>query len=156
GRGETARAVELCRSGATLLRELQSGAKPGLIEPCLTAFAVEAGRRPTERQMLLGQMFEVAELAQDSVTSRQIGEAAARLAARARDPKVAQAIRRRQDADDKLAQLYRQRDALAPDAPSGTSILGVTASPEELDRQIASAHAELTDADAALQTAAPN
>ena len=84
-----------------------------MLQPCLSLFAAEADRRPSERQHLLQQMFETAELVQDGITSREIDEAAARLAANARDPKVAQAIRRRQDAADNLAELYRERDALA-------------------------------------------
>ena len=118
--GNIGRAVELCRAGAALLRDLRSGIDPALLEPCLAAFAAEADRRPGDRQALLAQMFETAELAQDSVTSREIDEAAARLAANARDPRVAEAIRRRQDADDRLAELYRQRDALAANAPPGS------------------------------------
>jgi CHAT domain-containing protein len=154
--GNTARAVELCRVGAALLGQLRSGTDPLLLEPCLAAFAAEADRRPGERQALFAEMFETAELAQDSVTSREIDEAAARLAASARDPKVGEAIRRRQDAEDKLAQLYRQRDALAGAAQTGTLAPGSTGNPAELDRQITDANAELSDADAVLQSASPN
>ena len=67
-----------------------------------------------------------------------------------------EAIRRRQDAGDKLAELYRQRDALAGNAPPGSVPLGAPTSPADLDKQITDAQAELADADAALQTAAPN
>jgi CHAT domain-containing protein len=154
--GDTARAVALCRTGAALLRELRSGTDPALLEPCLAAYAAEAGRGAADRQALLAEMFETAELAQDSVTSREIDEAAARLAANTRDPKVAAAIRRRQDAGDKLADLYRQRDALAGNAPPGSVLPGPATSPADLDKQIADAQAELADADAALQAAAPN
>jgi CHAT domain-containing protein len=155
-RGDTARAIELCRTGAALLRELRSGTDPALLEPCLSSYAAEAARRPTERQALRAQMFETAELAQDTLTSREIDEAAARLAANARDPKVAEAIRRRQDAGDRLADLYRQRDALMGNAPPGSVPLGTTTNPAALDKQIADAQTELADADAALQAAAPN
>jgi CHAT domain-containing protein len=153
---DSARAVELCRFGVTLLRDLRSGTDPTLLEPCLSAFAAEAERRPGERQALFAEMFETAELAQDSVTSREIDEAAARLAANARDPKVGEAIRRRQDAEDKLAQLYRQRDAFVGGAPQTRFAPGATDNPAELDRQITDANGELADADAALQTASPN
>ncbi len=67
-----------------------------------------------------------------------------------------EAIRRRQDAGDRLADLYRQRDALAANAPPGSVSLGAPTSPAELDKQITDAQAELADADAALQTASPN
>jgi CHAT domain-containing protein len=154
--GDTARAVELCRIGSALLRELRSGTDPALLEPCLAALFTESGRRPAERQALLAEMFEGAELAQDTVTSREIDEAAARLALSARDPKVAEAIRRRQDAADKLAELYRQRDLLAGNAPPGVLTPGSTGGLAAVDQQITDAQATLADADAAMQTAAPN
>src|SRR5262249_46904188 len=134
----------------------RSGANPGLLEPCLTAYATEADKRAGERQALLARMFETAQLEQDSLTSREIDEAATRLAARAHDPRVAEALRRRQDADDKLADLYRQRDALAANAPPGSVRPGAAISALDLDSQIVQAQAELADADGALQTASPN
>ena len=72
-------AVALCRRGTELLRELRSGTDPTLLEPCLSTYAAEAGRSAADRQHLLAAMFETAELAQDSTTSREIDEAAARL-----------------------------------------------------------------------------
>jgi CHAT domain-containing protein len=115
-----------------------------------------ASRRTGDQQALLAEMFETSELAQDSITSREIGEAAARLAANARDPRVAEAIRRRQDAEDKLADLYRQRDALEGNAPPGALPRGPTPNLSDVDKQITVAQSDLADADAALQTAAPN
>jgi len=153
--GNTADAMDLCRSATTLLRELRSGTDSALLEPCLSLFAAEADKRPGERQHLLAEMFETAELVQDGITSREIDEAAVRLAANARDPRVAQAIRRRQDDADNLADLYRQRDALAHPVP-GTVPSNVASNPAALDKSIAAAQAELADADAALQAAAPN
>ena len=155
--GDTDRAIALCRSASTLLRELRSGTDSALLQPCLASYAQAANKDPAARQGLLRDMFETAELAQGSITSREIGEAAARLAANARDPKVAAAIRRRQDAADKLTGLNRQRDDLArrtsPDAaPPAASVIP----PADLDKAIASAQADLADADAALQAAAPN
>lgn len=154
--GNTAQALELCRIGTALLRELRSGTDPALLQPCLASFAAEAEKNSGDRQHLLGEMFETAELAQDSVTSREIDEAAARLAANSRDPKVAQAIRRRQDSADNLAELYRQRDALAGRPLPGALPPNVASNPEALDKDIATAQAEMADADSALQAAAPN
>jgi CHAT domain-containing protein len=154
--GNTARAIELCRTGAGLLRDLRSGTDPSLLEPCLVAYAQEADRRSGDRQTLLAAMFETAELAQDSLTSREIDEAAARLAASARDPNVAEAIRRRQDAGDKLVELYRERDALTGNAPGAVPVIGGPHSIADVDKQIAAAQADMADADASLQTAAPN
>jgi CHAT domain-containing protein len=151
-RGDTAEAIVHCRAGTAVLRTLRSGSNPTLLEPCLESFAAEANRHAGERQSLLAEMFETAELAQDTVTSRQIDEAAARLGAGARDPKVAAAIRRRQDASDALAQLYRQRDALV----GGTVAIGQTGNSADLDKAVSAAQADLADADAAMQAAAPN
>ncbi len=155
--GQTARALDLCHAATDLLRQLRSGTDPALLAPCLAAYAAEAARRPADAQRLLGAMFETAELAQDSLTTREIAEAAARLAANARDPKVAEAIRRRQDAGQTLAELYRERDDLARGAVPGTvAPPAVPVSPAELDNRIAAAQADLADADAALHAAAPN
>jgi CHAT domain-containing protein len=156
GQGNAVAAIEFCRFGTALLREARSGVDPALLEPCLASFAAEAEKHSGERQHLLTAMFETAELAQDTVTSREIDEAAARLAANERNPKVAQAIRRRQDAAENLAELYRQRDALAGRPLPGSVPSGHSSDPGALDKDIAAAQAELADADAALQVAAPN
>lgn len=155
-RGDTANAIALCRSATSLLRQLHSGTQPTLLEACLSSYAAEASHQPSDQQSLLGEMFETAQLAQDSITSREIDEAAARLAASARDPKMAEAIRRRQDAADNLADLYRQRDALTAGALPGSVPPDVANNPAALDKDIAKAQGELADADAALQSAAPN
>ncbi|MGH7042774.1 MAG: CHAT domain-containing protein, partial [Acetobacteraceae bacterium] len=155
--GQTERAVRLCRSGTKLLTELQTGTRPALLAPCLTALAAAAAATPSRSQALLAEMFETAELGQDSITSRQIAEAAARLAAHARNPSVAAAIRRRQDTALHLATLYRQRDALARGPASGIDPSGsLPQSPAALDAAIAKTQANLADASAALQAAAPN
>jgi CHAT domain-containing protein len=150
-------AIELCDQATTLLRQLRAGIDSTLLEPCLTAEAASAERDPSRGQPLLARMFEAAQLAQGSITSRQIGEAAARLAAGTHDPKVAEAIRRRQDAAQKLAGLYRRRDALAHPPPPGTVQQSAgELSPADLDKSIAAAQSDLADADGALQAAAPN
>jgi CHAT domain-containing protein len=153
--GDTARAVGLCETGSAMLRSLRAGTGAALVQPCLVALAAEAERRPADRQSLRGEMFEIAQLSQGSLTSRQIEEAAARLAGNARNPKVGDAIRRRQDAADTLAELYRTRDLLArgpvPGAPPAAG-----ADAADLDHRIATAQADLADADGALQAAAPN
>jgi CHAT domain-containing protein/tetratricopeptide (TPR) repeat protein len=155
--GQTGRALEMCALGTKLLRDLPAGTEPALLSPCLAAYAAEARHRPADSQSLLAAMFETAELLQDSTTSRQITAAAARLAAGARDPRVAEAIRRRQDAAETLAELYRARDALAqPPPPGSPPIPPADRDPAGLDRRIATAQGELTDADSALQEAAPN
>ena len=143
--GDTADAVALCQRGTELLRELRSGTDPTLLEPCLSTYATEAARNAADRQHLLAAMFETAELAQDSTTSREIDEAAARLAANTKNPKIAEAIRRRQDAADHLAELYRQRDALAAGALPGSVPPDTPRNPAALDKPITDAQTELAD-----------
>ncbi len=155
--GDPARAARLCRSGTKLLRLLQAGARPELLAPCLDAFAALAARDPAQGPALRAAMFETAEYGQDSVTSRQIAEAAARLAVHARDPRVAAAIRRRQDASARLDTLYRQRDALSRGPASGIAASAkLPRTVATVDAAIAAAQAELAEADAAVQEAAPN
>ncbi len=157
--GAGARALDHCRAATALLRRLGAGVDPRLLLPCLAAFAAEADHAGAgaSSATLRGEMFETAQLAQDSITSRQIDEAAVRLAAGARDPKVGQAIRRRQDASEALAALYGARDAATARA-GGTGVPGSVppGDPGVLDKRIVAAEAELADADAALQEAAPN
>ncbi len=98
-------------------------------------------------------MFTAAQLAQGGITSQQIAQATARLSENARDPKVAEAIRHRQDASVKLSDLYRQRDELAEAKKQGAA---AGAAAGDLDKAISDAQAALADADAALQAASPN
>ena len=148
-------ALAQCRSGTALLRSLKAGTSADLLDPCFNLYAKQASRPGVDAQPLLAEMFEAAQLNQGGITSQQIAQATARLGENTRDPKVGAAIRRRQDAGSALSRLYRQREAQAQnrqgDLPEGPLV-----PPAELDGQIAAAQAELSDADAALQAAAPN
>ena len=151
--GDTQAALAFCRAGERTLRILRVGVRPDLIQPCLAAYAAAAQRRSAERQALMREMFETAQLAQSSQSSRQLQKVAARLAAK---PEVGKAIRDREDAAETLAELYRNRDlsvqgripgvAPAPDLPDDLA---------KLDRLIPAAQRELEDADRTLHGAAP-
>jgi CHAT domain-containing protein len=149
--GQTAAADETCLRAVKLLRQLRIGTEPALLAPCLAAFATAASARPAESQRWLTEMFEAAQLAQGGVTSQQIAQATARLSENARDPKVAAAIRAREDIRARLADLYRERDQLEPGAGANAQ----AASPE-LDARIAKAQEEAAEAESALQAASPN
>ena len=142
--GRTADALTLCRRAVGILTELKAGTTDALLAPCLQVF-YDAGTR--------AEMFEASQLAQGGITSQQIALASARLMAGSNDPKVGEAIRRQQDAGLVLADLERQRDALAIPGPRDSS--GPVKTADELARQIPEARATLADADAALQAAAP-
>ncbi len=152
--GDGAAALSACRSGIGLLRQLRLGTSARLIEPCLDVEYKAALADPASAQADYTAMFEMAELAQGSVTSQEIAQASARLSANAKDPKVASAIRARQDAAAHLAALYRKRDELQQGGP------GVKpTTPAELaafDQKIAAANTNLQQADLAVQAAAPN
>lgn len=154
--GDGAAALPICRDAVHSLVTLKAGTTPSLIAPCLDIYAAEAERQKDQRQALLAEMFTAAQLAQGGITSQQIAQATARLSENSRDPKVAAAIRRRQDASATLADLYRNRDELAEAQHEGAVIPQSGTTGAELDKQIADAQAALADADAALQAAAPN
>ena len=153
GRGTAA--LPICQNAVQSLTTLKAGTTPALMAACLDVYAAAADHQASQRQTLLAEMFTAAQLAQGGITSEQISQATARLSENSRDPKVAEAIRRRQDASANLSELYRRRDELAE-----AQRQGATAAPNsigaELDKQIGDAQAALADADAALQAASPN
>ncbi|WP_421995251.1 CHAT domain-containing protein [Roseococcus sp.] len=132
-------AVGPCREAAAVLRNLREGTSPLRIAPCVDAF-IALGTPEG-----LAEAFEAAQLGQGGVTTTQIATAAARLAAGARNPAVAEALRRRDEADRLLATSYRERDAAAAE---GRDVAALTA-------RINEAEAAAAEADAAAQSAAP-
>ena len=144
--GSDTKAVALCRRAAALLRELKVGTSGTLVSPCLSAYAAESQRPSADRQALLAEMFEAAQLVQGGITVQQIAQASARLIEGAKDPRIGAAIRRQQDASLALAELQRRLDTPAGRAPDADATA----------KQVADAQATLADADAALQAAAPN
>jgi CHAT domain-containing protein len=154
--GREAEALPLCRSAVTALIALKAGTTPTLMEPCLAAYgaAADATKEAKAKQVLLAEMFAAAELAQGGITSQQIAQATARLQENARDPRVAEAIRKREDASAKLQSLYRARDELTAAAQAGST--AAPAGAATMDAEIKEAQSDLADADAALQAASPN
>ena len=158
--GQLSAALPICRDAVRSLASLKAGTTPVLMAPCLDAYAAAAsvGRNPGDagsaaNQALLAEMFTAAQLAQGGITSQQIAQATARLSENSRDPKVADAIRHRQDAATNLSELYRRRDEAAEAQRAGTAARIDTG---DLDKQIADAQAAFADADTALQAASPN
>jgi CHAT domain-containing protein len=155
--GDARGTIERCQAAVRVLRDLKLGIDEKLLEPCLSAFAARAEQSSNERQKLLAEMFEVAELGEGSLTSQLIAQAAERLAQNSRDPRVAQAIRRRQDAEALVSTLYSARDTLAESRrPGGRPYDGPPTDAAALDGRIAAALFELKDSDAAVQEVAPN
>ena len=153
--GHADQVLALCRSAVTSLAALKSSTSAAEIAPCLDAYAAAASADAAQRQVLLAEMFTAAQLGQGGITSQQIAQATARLQENARDPKVAEAIRRREDASSKLQALYTLRDAhitAAQGAGAGGAAAIDTAA---IDSQIKKTQTELADADTALQAASP-
>ncbi|MEE3500614.1 CHAT domain-containing tetratricopeptide repeat protein [Acidiphilium acidophilum] len=140
----------LARAGVALLDRLRLGTSARLIAPCLGALDTLATSKPAGAQAIYAEMFGMAELAQGSTTSQEIAESAARLAADAKNPKVAAAIRAHQDAVVQLARLYRARDDLTHGKTATAKAIGA------VDTEIANASRTLADADEAVEAAAPN
>jgi CHAT domain-containing protein len=152
--GNMAAALPICRSAVASLAALKAGTRPDLMAPCLDAYAAEAASHQDQRDTLYAEMFTAAQLAQGGITSQQIAQATARLQENARDPRVSDAIRRRQEASSRLQDLYRQRDDLAVAQHRGAIVPGTD--PGQLDKRIKDAQAALADSDQALQAASPN
>jgi CHAT domain-containing protein len=151
GRPDTA--LPICRNAVQSLAALKAGTTSLLMAGCLDVYAAAAEQHQGQPQELLTEMFTAAQLGQGGITSQQIAQATARLSENARDPKVAEAIRHRQDASVKLSDLYRKRDELAEAKKQGMPSANAAA---DLDQAISDAQATLSDADAALQAASPN
>ena len=154
--GRDAAALPICQSAVRSLTTLKAGTTPALMAACLDVYAAAADRQKDRRQALLAEMFTAAQLAQGGITSQQIAQATARLSENSRDPKVAEAIRRRAG---------RVRQAGRPLSPARRTCRGAAAGRDrprrtrtgaDLDKQINDAQAALADADAALQAASPN
>jgi CHAT domain-containing protein len=146
--GRNGAAAGLCREAAHTLETLKGGASATLIVPCLHALSEDAGGSATLPQPVQLEMFAMAQLAQGSVTSRQIAVATARLAEGARDPRVAEAIRHRDTVTDQLDALDRKRAEVAAAKGSQSEL-------SDLDDQIRKTREELSEAGEALQAAAP-
>jgi CHAT domain-containing protein len=156
--GHAADALPVCHNAVLALADLKAGTTPELMAPCLDVYARAAAAAQKDRaEALLEEMFTAAQLAQGSITSEQIAQAAATLAESARDPKVGEAIRRQRDLKGKLDTLYSERDDLTQaqrqGVPTNPEIVAHAAA---LDKEIQQTQAQLQDADSALQAAAPN
>ncbi|WP_431280523.1 CHAT domain-containing protein [Humitalea sp. 24SJ18S-53] len=144
--GQSAAALDAFRAGAAILRARQISLPGPMIMTYLDALAAVAvrGGASVDTAALQAEMFGAAQLAQRSGTVRFVQQATARLGAASGDPRVADAVRRMQDADRDLRTLFNERDS------------GVTGSAAaELDRRISAAQTTRSDAEAEVAAAAP-
>jgi len=138
--GRRGDALSAFRTGAAILRARQIALPTSLVLPYLDALDAEANASPGNAAALRREMFGAAQLAQRSDTVRFVQQASARIGAAGGDPKAAEAVRRLQDADQALRELFNERDA----SPSPT-----------VDTRIATAQRARAEAEAEVAAAAP-
>jgi CHAT domain-containing protein len=142
--GQVARATETCRSAGRVLRGAAAGVDAESLQPCLALLArpAIAGDQGVAREMFL-----LSEQAQGNTTSQQIALVSARLAESAKNPRVGELIRNRDDTNLQLAELYAKRE----DASAGG---GKDA--DAIAKQIVDAEHRRDGLEQALQSASPN
>lgn len=138
--GNRAAALSAFRAGYSILRARQLSLPVHLVLPYLDALDAEARADAVRADALRLEMFAAAQLAQRSAAVRSVQQASARIAVSSGDPRISDAVKRLQDAEQTLRDLFAQRDA-----GEGTG----------LDRQIAEAQAARADAEGAVAAAAP-
>jgi CHAT domain-containing protein len=139
--GQTQAALAAFRAGAKVLRAREIALPTPLLLPYLDALWTAGGSDGTAD--VTAEMFLAAQFAQHGQAAQIISQAAARLGAAGGNPLVAAAVRRLQDADRDLSNLYAARDAADTlDAPA-------------YDAPIAAAQAARAEAESAVAAAAP-
>ncbi len=150
--GQREQALATCRTATAVLRDAHAGTSPALLQPCLALYYADASGKGDRGQTTLADMFALSQLAQDTLTSRQISQASARLMENARDPKVAALIRKRDDESAKLSDLYEARDDLIASQRASA----VTQAEVDLGNKIAGLLADQARTESELQAASPN
>lgn len=139
--GQRDAALASFRAGAAILKARGLSLEPAFVVGYLDALAsLPAEAAPRE-------MFDAAQLAQRGAALRLAAESAARLAEGAGDPRVAEALRRMQDLDREVRDLFAERDTLGADAPVEQR--------SALDSAIAARIAARNEAESAAAVAAP-
>jgi len=138
--GRRAQALDAFRTGAAILRARQIALPVGLVMPYLDALDAEANASAAQAERLRAEMFAAMQLAQRSNTVRFVQQASARIGTASGDPLVAEAVRRLQDAEQALRDLFAERDA------GGVG---------DVDARIAAAQATRADAENEVAAAAP-
>ncbi|MFT8245667.1 CHAT domain-containing protein [Roseomonas sp. BN140053] len=144
-------ALAAFRNGAAVLRARGIALPVATVLPYLDALAAQARARPADAPALFREMFGVVQLAQRSATVRFVQQASARLGAAGGNEAVAAAVRRLQDADQTLRDLYAQRDTSSGSGGPNARVTGTT----ELDNRIQEAQRLRAEAESEVAAAAP-
>ena len=150
GGSERERALALFRRGADLARARHVGLPDYLVGDYLNDLDAAASDAGADRQAIASEMFQASQLIEGNVTGQVVAQAFARLAAG--DAKTRDLLRRMQDADLKLRQLYARRDQESQLPADQTSHAELA----KIDAEIAEAQATRAAADAAAQSASPD
>ncbi len=147
--GKTRAALSACGRAVRALVASSSGTSPELMAPCLDAYASGGilgfgGNR--------AEMFLAAQVAQGTITSHQIAQASASLAENARDPRIGEALKRRDNFKRDLDRIYRALDTIGTGSASGRVSEQIT----QLQQQADQAQAALAQAEAEVRTLSPN
>ena len=147
-RGENRTAASRCRDALVTARAQKTGVLPNQVMPCLHALHVEADRWGFAGGSARTDMFALAQLAQGSITSRQIAVATAALAQGTRNQKIRDAIQQRDTLTADLDELYRKRAELTAGKDNPPALAA-------LEDKIRRAEEERQEAGTALQAVAP-
>jgi CHAT domain-containing protein len=140
--GQQEAALASFRTGAEILRAKRIFLGPQQVLGYLDALAAAAARDPRSAPALQAEMFAAAQFAQAGQTARFMAESAARLASGT--PQGQAAVRRMQDLDRELRDLFAQRDGLSAQDQVA-----------EVDGRIADRLAQRAEAESEVATAAP-
>lgn len=145
--GRLEAALDDFRAGAAILRDRRLSLEPDQILAYLDALAAAVARIPEAAPALQQEMFGAAQFAQRGQTVRFVTQSAARLASVGGDGRAAEVVRRLQDIDRDLRDLFAERDSLASGAgPSSRA---------NLDSRIAARLRERDEVESEVAAAAP-
>ncbi|WP_372623709.1 CHAT domain-containing protein [Falsiroseomonas sp.] len=145
--GQAELALGNFRAGAEILRDRRLSLEPAQVLAYLDALSAQAGRDAAAAPALQREMFAAAQFAQRGQTVRFVTQSAARLAAGGSDSRAAEAVRRLQDLDRELRELFAERDGMAAGASP--------AARAELDERISAKLRERDDTESEVAAAAP-
>jgi CHAT domain-containing protein len=147
-------ALENCHQALDILARRKDGVDAELMAPCLEAYALTAGG--VNGQDRLAEMFEAAQQVRSTLTNQQIQQAARRMSENTRDPRAAELIRKREEADKKLDALERQRLLATQGANGGSGPTLDAAAMAKLDQDIDAAAKQSAALEDELQAASPS
>lgn len=147
--GKSGAALSVCKRAVKTLVAIGAGTSPELMAPCLDAYA--GGGMFGFGGGGNADMFLAAQVAQGTITSHQIAQASASLVENARDPKIGEALRRRDELQREIDRIYRALDTIGP-AAGGRAGDQVAALQQQADQT----QAALTQADAKVRELSPN